>query len=79
MVWDKIPESMSGFGDAGERIGLAVIDALADLHEVDPAAVGLSDLGRPEGYLPAAARGMAKALGRCGGRSRVPGHCSARP
>ncbi|NHU48203.1 phosphotransferase family protein [Rhodococcus sp. A14] len=51
VVWDRVPDSMSGFDNAGERIGLAVIDALADLHEVDPGKAGLSDLGRPEGYL----------------------------
>jgi len=29
----------------------ALVDVLADLHAVDPAAVGLGDFGRPEGYL----------------------------
>ncbi|SHF90335.1 phosphotransferase family protein [Streptoalloteichus hindustanus] len=29
----------------------ALIDVLADLHTLDPAAVGLADFGRPEGYL----------------------------
>jgi aminoglycoside phosphotransferase (APT) family kinase protein len=29
----------------------ALIKVLADLHNVDPAAVGLSDFGRPDGYL----------------------------
>ncbi|MCZ8381833.1 phosphotransferase family protein [Mycobacterium sp. CPCC 205372] len=29
----------------------ALIQALADLHAVDPAAVGLSDFGKPDGYL----------------------------
>jgi aminoglycoside phosphotransferase (APT) family kinase protein len=28
-----------------------LMDTLADLHEVDPAAVGLADFGRPEGFL----------------------------
>jgi aminoglycoside phosphotransferase (APT) family kinase protein len=28
-----------------------VIDVLAELHDIDPAAVGLSDFGRPDGYL----------------------------
>jgi aminoglycoside phosphotransferase (APT) family kinase protein len=32
-------------------IMLAVVDTLAELHHVDPASVGLSDLGRPDGYL----------------------------
>ena len=33
------------------RIGESVIDVLADLHTVDPDAVGLGDLGRREAYL----------------------------
>ncbi|MFI2667916.1 phosphotransferase family protein [Micromonospora carbonacea] len=38
---------------AGQRRGLAMamMDTLADLHAVDPAAVGLTDFGRPEGFL----------------------------
>ncbi|WFE60746.1 phosphotransferase family protein [Micromonospora sp. WMMD712] len=38
---------------AGQRRGLAMamMDTLADLHAVDPAAVGLADFGRPEGFL----------------------------
>jgi aminoglycoside phosphotransferase (APT) family kinase protein len=38
-------------GDARERLGHAFVDGLAALHLVDPAAVGLADFGRPEGYL----------------------------
>jgi len=37
-------------GDA-RRCAEALIDALALLHAVDPASVGLGDLGRPVGYL----------------------------
>lgn len=33
------------------RLSLAVIDALADLHQLDYKASGLGDLGRPEGYV----------------------------
>ncbi|OOL33029.1 aminoglycoside phosphotransferase [Rhodococcus rhodochrous] len=57
VVWDSVPDSMSGVDDAGRRIGFAVIDALADLHAVDPAACDLVDLGRPEGYLERQVRG----------------------
>lgn len=32
-------------------LGLALADTLADLHDIDPAAVGLDDFGRPDGYL----------------------------
>lgn len=51
VVWDSIPVSMREEHHAGYRIGLAVVDALADLHDVDHVACGLGDLGRPEGYL----------------------------
>jgi len=33
------------------RVSFALVDVLAALHAVDPAAVGLADLGRPDGYL----------------------------
>jgi len=38
--------------DVRRDIGMQVVDALAALHAVDPAAVGLGDLGPPAGYVP---------------------------
>lgn len=37
----------------GERqaLGFNLVDVLADLHDIDPDAVGLGRLGRPDGYL----------------------------
>lgn len=32
-------------------IGMALVDALVDLHAIDPVSVGLSDFGRPTGFL----------------------------
>jgi aminoglycoside phosphotransferase (APT) family kinase protein len=43
-----------GYADTPERraaIGGALVDVLADLHTVDPAAVGLADFGRPAGFM----------------------------
>ena len=60
VVWDAVPASMADVPDAGRRIGLAVIDALADLHRVEPQAVGLGDLGRPDGFLERQVRGWRK-------------------
>lgn len=51
VVWDHVPAELDHGPGSGRRIGFAVVDALADLHLVDPAACGLGDLGRPEGYL----------------------------
>ncbi|MFI5952981.1 phosphotransferase family protein [Cryptosporangium sp. NPDC051539] len=51
VVTDTLP---AGYADRPEEkrvIGTAVIDVLADLHGVDPAAVGLGEYGRPDGYL----------------------------
>lgn len=51
VIWGALPASMRGLPDAARRVGLATVDALADLHLVDPSSCGLGDLGRPEGYL----------------------------
>jgi aminoglycoside phosphotransferase (APT) family kinase protein len=41
---------------------LTLIDTLVDLHAVDPAAVGLGDFGRPEGFLDRQLRRWGKQL-----------------
>ncbi len=44
----------AGYADTpAERrtIGEGLVDVLADLHQVDPASVGLGEFGRPHGYL----------------------------
>lgn len=51
VIWASLPPSMADLPDAAERIGLATVDALADLHLADPQACGLADLGRPDGFL----------------------------
>jgi aminoglycoside phosphotransferase (APT) family kinase protein len=51
VIWGALPPSMAAYPDAGRRIGFALIDTLAALHQVDPAACGLEELGRPEGYV----------------------------
>lgn len=51
VVWGSLPPGMAGEPGAGRRIGFAVTDALADLHQLDPAAAGVADLGRPDGFV----------------------------
>ena len=63
VVWGAIPPSMAQHADVGRRVGLAVVDALADLHLVDPAAVDLADLGRPDGFLERQVAWVEEALG----------------
>lgn len=48
---DDLPQGWAETEADRARVGRALIDVLAALHEVDPAAVGLSDFGRPDGYL----------------------------
>lgn len=49
VVTTATPESLSAAATR-HQIGLAMADTLAALHEVDWTAVGLADLGRPEGF-----------------------------
>jgi len=58
-----------GFGggedaDANRRMSEALIDALADLHQVDYRAIGLETLGRPEGFLRRQIDGWAQRYAR---------------
>lgn len=48
-----IPPEFGGGADpvANRRLSEALIDALADLHDVDYRAIGLEGLGKPEGFL----------------------------
>lgn len=51
VVWGSVPPVMAHHRDAARRIGLAVVDALADLHLLDPEQAGVADLGRPDGFV----------------------------
>ncbi len=57
VVWGSVPPSMAGHPDAARRIGFAVVDALADLHLLDPEEAGVADLGRPDGFVERQLRG----------------------
>ena len=46
-----LPERFQGRPQLNRAIGEMIIDSLAALHKVDPEAAGLSDLGRPEGFV----------------------------
>jgi aminoglycoside phosphotransferase (APT) family kinase protein len=62
------PAEFAGRPELNRRIGEALVDALADLHLVPPAEVGLADLGRPEGMSSGSSR-----AGRGAGRRRKAG------
>jgi aminoglycoside phosphotransferase (APT) family kinase protein len=50
VVTEELPASL-GSADSRRRAGEDLVDALAELHAVDIASAGLSDFGRPDGYL----------------------------
>jgi aminoglycoside phosphotransferase (APT) family kinase protein len=59
------PAQSAALGDEGRRrLAYAMMDTLAALHAVDPAAVGLADLGRPEGFLARQVKRWATQLDR---------------
>ena len=51
VIRGQLPPDVAGDPATARRLGNALVDALAALHRVDPRAVGLHDLGRPEGYV----------------------------
>ncbi|HJU17638.1 MAG TPA: phosphotransferase family protein [Stellaceae bacterium] len=59
-IRDDLPPEFAGRPELNRRIGFALVDALAALHRVDPAAIGLLTLGRPEGYLERQLAGWAR-------------------
>jgi aminoglycoside phosphotransferase (APT) family kinase protein len=55
-----IPPAMRDIDEVGRRIGFALIDAIAEFHLLDPSAVGLEDLGRPDGFVERQVSGWKK-------------------
>jgi aminoglycoside phosphotransferase (APT) family kinase protein len=51
VVRRTLPDVYDKLAHAPRHMSLALIDALAALHAVDYAAIGLSDLGRPSGFI----------------------------
>ena len=60
VVRTAIPPPMQRHREVGRRIGLALVDAMADLHRLDPAACDLGDLGRPAGFVERQIEGWSK-------------------
>jgi aminoglycoside phosphotransferase (APT) family kinase protein len=59
VVDDSLPEGVEPSCELCRGISRTVADTLVELHAVDPAASGLGDLGRPEGFLERQVRGWA--------------------
>lgn len=46
----ELPAALRGVPDVGARLSRLMVESLAELHAIDPAAAGLADLGKPEGF-----------------------------
>jgi aminoglycoside phosphotransferase (APT) family kinase protein len=73
VIFGEAPPSMAGLPDLGMRLAAAMADALAALHRVDYAAIGLADLGKPEGFVERQVAGWRDRWQRV-----AAGECSAR-
>jgi aminoglycoside phosphotransferase (APT) family kinase protein len=60
VVRGSLPDSMRRHRDVGRRIAFALVEAMEDLHAVDPQACDLGDLGKPDGFVERQVTGWAK-------------------
>ncbi len=51
VIRDRFPDSMRSQPRLAQRVSFALIDAMAQLHNVDPEEADLGDLGRPDGFV----------------------------
>ncbi|MPY95961.1 MAG: phosphotransferase [Acidimicrobiia bacterium] len=64
VVRDELPDSLRRQPDIGRRLGLALVDAFADLALLSPEACGLADLGKPAGFIERQVSGWANRWSR---------------
>jgi aminoglycoside phosphotransferase (APT) family kinase protein len=62
-IRDRLPAALAGDPDVGRRLAATLVDVLVRLHRVDPDAIGLGDLGRPQGFLARSTEGWIKRAG----------------
>ena len=55
-----LPPALAGRREVGARLSQVLLETMAAIHAVDTAAIGLDDLGRPEGFLARAVSGWRK-------------------
>ena len=56
----SLPPALANDAAICAQLGKLLIEVLAQLHRVDPEAVGLGDLGKPQGFLERAVEGWIK-------------------
>lgn len=57
---EKLPEALQAHEDVEARITRALMDAMIDLHQIDPKSAGLEKLGRADGFVERQLSGWAK-------------------
>lgn len=60
VIYDSLPPELARHPDAARRTSLALVDAMVAFHAVEPEAVGLSDLGKPVGFVERQVHGWHK-------------------
>ena len=60
VIREHMPPELADRPEIGRRLSAMLLETIAAIHAVDTAAVGLDDLGRPEGFLARAVSGWTK-------------------
>jgi len=60
VIREHMPPHLAHRPDVGEKLSRMMLETIAAIHAVDTKAVGLDDLGRPEGFLARAVSGWSK-------------------
>ena len=60
VIREHMPPDLAHRPDVGEKLSRMMLETIAAIHAVDTKAVGLDDLGRPEGFLARAVSGWSK-------------------
>jgi aminoglycoside phosphotransferase (APT) family kinase protein len=59
-VRDSLPGALAGQPEVCRKLSAVLLDAMVRLHRLDPAGVGLGELGRPEGFVERTVEGWIK-------------------
>ncbi|HEX7648444.1 MAG TPA: phosphotransferase family protein [Noviherbaspirillum sp.] len=59
-VRSDVPQALAGMPDVGHCLANTMIKVLVELHSIDTEALGLGDLGRPQGFLQRSVEGWSK-------------------
>ena len=60
VIREDIPPALLARPNLGQRVSEVLLETIAAIHAVDTTAIGLDDLGRPEGFLSRAVSGWVK-------------------